>query len=80
MTNFDRIKNMLKGSTTMPQGTTGQSNLHYHNGVACHHDHSQDHGHDIGPEHAQEDAHDDHSDHKHHKDGSCCDHGDDCDK
>ena len=72
MTNFDRIKKMLNGSTTMPQGAAG-SNVHYHNGVACTHDHSHDHGHDIGPEH-------DHGDHKHHKDGSCCDHGDDCDK
>lgn len=70
MTNFDRIKKMLNGSTTMPQGTAGGSNLHYHNGVACNHDHSHDHSDDIGREHSH--------DHKHHKDGSCCDHGDNC--
>jgi hypothetical protein len=73
MTNFDRIKKMLNGSTTMPVGTAGESHVHYHDGVACTHDHSHDH--DIGPEHDH-----DHSDHKHHKDGSCCNHGDDCDK
>ena len=78
MTNFERIKNMLKGSTTMPQGTAGESNLHYHDGVACNHDHSHDHGH-VHDENCNHD-HADHSDHKHHKDGSCCDHGDDCDK
>lgn len=66
MSDFSRIKNMLKGSTTMPVGTA-QSNVHYHNGVPCTGDHSHDHSHE---------AHD----HKHHKDGSCCDHGDDCEK
>ena len=72
MTNFNRIKKMLNGSTTMPQGTAmGGGHIHAADGSCCGHDHS----HDIGPEHSQ-----DHSDHKHHKDGSCCDHGDDCDK
>ncbi len=58
---FDLIKKMLKGSTTMPQGTAmGASNhVHYHDGVACTHDHSKD---------------EDHSNHHHHEDGSCCDH------
>jgi len=66
MSDFSRIKNMLRGSTTLPIGTA-QSNVHYHNGVPCTGDHSHDH---------DSAAHD----HKHHKDGSCCDHGDDCDQ
>ena len=66
---------MLKGSTTMRQGTAGERHVHTADGSCCGHDHSHDHGHDIGPEHNH-----DHGDHKHHKDGSCCDHGDDCDK
>lgn len=58
MASFDLIKKMLKGSTTMPMGAAGESNVHYHDGVACTHDHSHDHAHE----------------HHHHEDGSCCDH------
>lgn len=65
MSNFDRIKNMLKGSTTMPQGTAG-GNVHYHDGVACTHDHSHDHDNAHGHDHA------------HHSDGSCCEHEETC--
>lgn len=63
---FDLMKKMLNGSTTMPASILGQSQggVHYHDGVPCNHDHSHDH---------------DHSGHSHHADGSCCDHGDDCD-
>jgi len=65
MSEFSRIKKLLNGSTTMPPGTAmgASKHVHYHDGVACTHDHSKDHNHD---------------DHKHHKDGSCCDHGDEC--
>ncbi len=55
MTNFDRIKKMLNGSTTMPMGTAmGAGHVHKADGSCCGHDHSHDHGH----------SHD-HSDHKH---------------
>jgi len=68
MSNFNRIKTMLKGSTTMPLGSGGQGHVHFHDGVACTHDHSHDHGH----------SHDHAHDHSHHTDGSCCDQGDAC--
>ena len=65
MSDLNRIKKLLNGSTTMPQGTAmgAPSHVHYHDGVACTHDHSKDY---------------DHSGHHHHEDGSCCD-NDHCD-
>jgi hypothetical protein len=62
---MDFIKKMLRGSTTLPQGTPlgGGGAVHYHDGVACTHDHSADHDH----------SHD-HGHHHHHEDGACCDH------
>lgn len=69
MTKFDLIKKMLKGSTTMPTGAAGGSNVHYHNGVACNHDHSHDHGHaghvhDENCNHGHDHDHD-HAEHVH---------------
>ncbi len=61
MTDFNRIKKMLNGSTTMPQGTAmgtpsaTSGNVHYHDGVPCTHDHSE-HVHDENCNH--EHAHD----------------------
>ena len=67
MADMDFIKKMLKGSTTMPMGGGGA--VHYHDGVACTHDHSHDHGADCGHDHSH-----DHGHHHHHDDGTCCDH------
>lgn len=72
MTDFNRIKKLLSGSTTMPQGTAmgghnNNSHVHYHDGVACTHDHSKDHDH----------GHD-HANHNHHSDGTCCDEEKNC--
>ncbi len=67
MTKFDLIKKMLNGSTTMPQHTNmgapigPNAKVHYHDGVACTHDHS--HGHE-GHVH-NEDCNHDHEEHVH---------------
>ena len=68
MTDFSRIKKLLRGSTTMPSSILGHGHQHKADGSCCGHDHSHDHGH----------GDDDHNDHQHHKDGSCCHGTDDC--
>ncbi|NCO03624.1 MAG: hypothetical protein GW903_05490 [Alphaproteobacteria bacterium] len=60
MTNFSRIKNLLRGSSTMPSTIVQSGHVHSADGSCCGHDHSEPM--------KQESAH------HHHHDGSCCDH------
>ena len=70
MTKFNRIKNLLSGSSTMPSTILQSGHVHNDDGSCCGHDHS----HNQSQEHHHEDhVHD--ATHEHiHKDGTCCDH------
>jgi hypothetical protein len=74
-----RIKNMLKGSSTLPPGVGGGETFlfgtgHHHvHGPHCKHGHDHDHDHG-GKDHVHgpECGHDHH--HHHHHEDECCDH------